>query len=362
MAPIVELQDIEVIRQDRKILDVPYLAIGEGETLAIIGPNGAGKSTLLQVLALLLKPNQGLVHWRGKPVWANGNLLSLRRRMALVLQEPLLRNLSTWENVATGLRFRRLSQSETMARVEEWLSRLGIGHLAKRNARTLSGGEAQRTNLARALVLKPELLLLDEPFASLDAPSRSALMDDLRHILNQVRVSTVFVTHDRTEALVFADQVAVMLDGRIEQLGTPEEVFGAPATEAVARFVEVETVISTTVLHQAGGLAQLQVASQGVEVVSEFPAGTRVFFCIRPEYVTLIPFTGSQTVSSARNRLLGVVKRVDPWGPVVKVLVDCGFSLVSLITHQSAVELEIQPGRQVLASFKASSAHLIQRE
>ena len=155
----------------------------------------------------------------------------------MVFQEPLLLDTTVADNVATGLRLRGVPRAEREARVAAWLERLGIAHLARRPARALSGGEGQRTSLARALVLEPELLVLDEPFAALDSPTREALAVDLVPLLRERRTTTVLVTHDRDEAFGIGDRVAVIMAGRIDQLDTPEAILRRPASEEIARFV-----------------------------------------------------------------------------------------------------------------------------
>ena len=236
-SPLVEARDLVVRRGRRTVLDVPALAVRHGEIRTVIGPNGAGKSTLAGALALLERPSAGAVLLDGRPVdWGRG-LLAARRRLAMVFQEPLLLDMTVTDNVATGLRLRGIPRDEREARVTGWLERLGIAHLARRPSRALSGGEAQRTSLARALVLEPELLVLDEPFAALDPPTREALAVDLVPLLRERRTTTVLVTHDRDEAFGIGDRVAVVLAGRVAQLDTPDTVLRYPASDEIARFV-----------------------------------------------------------------------------------------------------------------------------
>ena len=163
--------------------------------------------------------------------------MAYRRRIALVMQDPLLFDTSVFENVASGLKFRGVGKDEIRRKVPLWLDRLGVGHLSKRRAGQLSGGEAQRVSLARALVLEPQLLLLDEPFSALDPPTRSRLLDDLGALLSETATTTVFVTHDLPEAEQLAGRMAVIVGNRLRQAGRPEDVFAAPADDEVAQFL-----------------------------------------------------------------------------------------------------------------------------
>jgi tungstate transport system ATP-binding protein len=225
-----------VRREERVVLDIQSLSVEAGEVLAIVGPNGAGKSTLFLVLAHLLKADHGQINFQGRPMDSFQDL-DYRRQIALVLQEPLLMDMSVYENAAIGLKFRRRPKAQIEERVNHWLERLGVAHLSGRPARKLSGGEAQRVSLARAFVLQPDLLLLDEPFTALDAPTRIRLLEDLRSVLAETRMTTIFITHDLQEAHKLATRMAVILDGRIEQSGTPQDVFDRPMNDRVAGFL-----------------------------------------------------------------------------------------------------------------------------
>jgi tungstate transport system ATP-binding protein len=236
MIPLVEIRDLLVRRGEHPALQLEHLAIANGEVLAVVGPNGAGKSTLLLTLARLLKPERGELRFSGQPASAESDMV-YRRRIALVMQDPLLFDTSVFDNVASGLRFRGIVKEEIRHKVPLWLERLGVRHLAKRRAGQLSGGEAQRVSLARALVLEPQLLLLDEPFSALDPPTRSRLLDDLGALLKETATTTVFVTHDLPEAAQLAGRMAVIIGNRLRQIGSPEVVFASPVDEDVAGFV-----------------------------------------------------------------------------------------------------------------------------
>ncbi len=357
---LLEIRDLIVCQGGQKVLEVPHLEVRRGEVLAVIGPNGAGKSTLLLAIARLLQPEAGEILFHGQPVTPQADL-EYRRKIALVLQEPLLLNDTVFNNVAVGLQLRRLPKGEVEARVKAWLERLGIASLARRRARSLSGGDAQRTSLGRAFALQPDLLLLDEPFSALDAPTRQALLEDLQTLLAETRQTAVFITHDLDEALMLGQRVAVLLAGALRQVGTPAEVFNAPSDPQVAAFVGVETILPGQVLKEEDGLVQVAVAGGfQAESIGHAPAGRLVYLCLRPEDITLWP-AGDPPASSARNHLHGRISRLVPQGALVRVTIDCGFPLVALVTRSSSLEMGLQPGAEVTASFKASAVHLLSR-
>jgi len=224
-------ENLNLTRAGQEILHIEKLALHRGEVLALVGPNGAGKTSLLLTLALLQSPTSGNISFDGV-VAGNGNVLSLRRRMAVVFQDALLLATTLFHNVTIPLRIRGVSKDEAAERAAKWLDRFGIAHLAGRKARHLSGGEAQRTSLARAFALEPEFLFLDEPLGALDYPTRKALLGELGHILKDMHMTTLFVTHDFTEIPYMASMVAVLYEGRIVKYGTVREVFGEELLES----------------------------------------------------------------------------------------------------------------------------------
>ncbi len=211
---MIEITQVVVRRDGRAVLTIDRLAIRRGEVLAVLGPNGAGKTTLLLVLARLLKAESGTIRFDSQagPI---ENDLAYRRRISVVMQDPLLLDRSVFDNVAAGLRFRRLPASRVSQRTTAWLEKLGIIHLRNRPGLKLSGGEAQRVALARAFVLEPELLLLDEPFASLDTAARRTLRGELQRLLSETRTTTVFITHDPGEVQGLATRSVWLEDGRL---------------------------------------------------------------------------------------------------------------------------------------------------
>jgi len=234
---MIEIRKLLIQRNGRDALQIDSLDIKHGETLAVVGPNGAGKSTLLLALARLLKPSDGGVIFNGSQL-ARLDDLEYRRKISFVFQDPLLLDMTVEQNIALGLKFRKVPKEEIHARVWSWIKQLEIESLAKRRASQLSGGEAQRVSLARAFVLEPELLLLDEPFAALDPPTRAKLLEDLSALLAQDHRTAVFVTHNLNEAAKLSHRIAVIVNGMLRQVGTAKQIKSHPADETVKAFLQ----------------------------------------------------------------------------------------------------------------------------
>jgi tungstate transport system ATP-binding protein len=354
---LLTLSGIVVRHGSTAVLDVPRLDIFPGETFALIGPNGAGKSTLLRVMGLLQPPSAGAVHFRGAQ--ANGaNSLAMRRRMASVLQEPLLLNASVYDNAALGLKIRRMDPMEIRRRVLPWLERLGIAGLAARRTRTLSGGELQRTSLARALALDPELLLLDEPFSALDPSTRETLLVDLRDILRQTGITAVFVTHDRDEAFMLGTRVGVLSGGKLLQLGAGAEVFTRPVDERVAEIVGAETRIRAVVESCRDGAARLRFHGGAAEASGNFSPGAGVVLCLRPEDVRLSRESGA--CAAPVNRLAVTVVKIIPSTPHYRLMLESSAGPLSALVPRAAFEaLGVREGDALSASFDTAALHVI---
>ena len=354
-----EAKGLSAILGGQQVLGIPSLQVYPNEVLMVIGPNGSGKTTLLLCLALLLKPATGTIAYKGIPVSDSKQVLQLRRRLAVVFQESLLLNSTVWDNITLGLRLRGVRGDEARDRAQKWLGRFSIAPLAKRQAKTLSGGEAKRVSLARAFALQPEVLFLDEPFNALDSPTRQALLEDFEGVLRETKLTTVMVTHDRNEALVLADRVAVLMKGTIHQLGTPQEVFGTPVDEDVASFVGAGNVLPGVVSEQSHGIVSVDVNGRYLQAVSDLPVGTKVAVYLHYEDITLSVVAAKATQSSARDQLRGRIVKVFPLGSQLKVTLDCGLALASVITKRSWEELGLRIGDEVMAYFKASAVRLI---
>lgn len=234
---MISINNLRVQRNGRDALKVASLKIQKGETLAVVGPNGAGKSTLLLALAHLIKPVNSGIAFHGKPLkdWDD---IEYRRKIAFVFQDPLLMDMSVQDNIALGLKFRAVKKEDALERVIKWSKAMGVDSLLKRRAGQLSGGEAQRVSLARAFVLDPELLLMDEPFSAVDPPTRAQLLKDLSNLLSHDHRTTIIVTHNLTEAAQIGNRIAVIVNGELKQVGTPKEIKASPADKSVKEFLK----------------------------------------------------------------------------------------------------------------------------
>lgn len=233
---MIEIRNLLIERNGRNTLSINSLDIRRGETLTVVGPNGAGKSTLLLALARLIKPARGEILYDGKSL-VQVDELDYRRKISFVFQSPLLMDMTVEQNIGLGLKFRGTPKAEMSERVHQWMKQLAIESLSKRRAGQLSGGEAQRVSLARAFVLEPELMLLDEPFSALDPPARARMLDDLAALLSGDQRTAVFVTHNLNEAATLGDRLAIIVGGRLHQVGPAPEVKAHPADAEVEDFL-----------------------------------------------------------------------------------------------------------------------------
>ena len=310
----------------------------------LFGPSGSGKTTLLRLLAGLEKPDSGSIVFRGK-AWHQ--LSPQKRRTGFLFQDyALFPHLTVAQNVA---------YAGPRATAEGLMDAFGLSEFAHRLPRAISGGQQQRTALARALAASPELLLLDEPLSALDAPTRLRMRYELRRLLLAGGVPSIVVTHDRMEAVALGDWMAVMVEGSIRQSGPVREVFRRPADHQVAESVGVENILPAVIAGRDAGLLLLHVGEAQLQCVDSGESGP-VFACIHAEDVAIT--RELDRVSSARNRLAGRVRSVIVEGALARVELDCGFPLVAVVTAQSAAELDLREGEQVLAVVKTTAVHL----
>jgi tungstate transport system ATP-binding protein len=360
LSSIIEVAGLTHSYGEREVLQDLNLSIGKGEVFALIGPTGAGKTTLLRIVDLLEVPGAGEIYFDGQCIPRSGKQrLEIRRRMSFIHQKPQVFNLSVYDNVACGLRWRGEKGNRIAEKVDHILEMVGLEGYKSRNARTLSGGEAQRVALARSLVLEPEVLLLDEPTANLDPVSTAKIEQLISHIARQHNTTMIMATHDMSQGQQLAGRIGVLLSGRLVQTGNANDIFRSPQSEEVAHFVGMENILEGVVIANNEGIATVNIGGNVVQAVSSYPAGNEVYACIRPENITLALST---TQSSARNCFHAKVSRATTLGPLSQVEMNCGFRLVALVTKISAEELNLQEGREVYATFKATGVHIMERK
>ncbi|AEK73827.1 ABC-type transport system, ATPase component, putative molybdate/sulfate transporter [Thermococcus sp. 4557] len=321
--------------------------VSEGEHFIILGPSGAGKTVLLEIIAGIIEPDAGSVLLNGEDIthWPPE-----RRGLAYIPQNyALFPHMSVFDNIAFGLKLRRVPRAEIERKVKEIAGVLGIAHLLHRKPKTLSGGESQRVAIARALVVEPELLLMDEPFANLDVQTRGKLINEMKRWKRELGFTALHVTHSFEEAVGLGDRVGVMLDGRLIQTGSVRDVFSRPSSEEVARFLGFENIIEGTA---EGRILR----SNGVEIELPAEARGRVRVGLRPEDIIL---SLEPIRTSARNEFKALVESVEELGPLVRVHLRIGgLYLRAFITRSSMLEMGITKGREVYVSFKASALHV----
>ncbi|HEY88862.1 MAG TPA: ABC transporter ATP-binding protein [Thermoflexia bacterium] len=327
------------------------LAVAEGEYYVILGPTGAGKTVLLESIAGL-HPVEG-----GRILLAGANLVAVppeQRGIGFVYQDYMLfPHLSVAQNIAFGLTLRGEPKSVIAERVAELAQLLGIAALLHRAPRTLSGGEQQRAALARALIVKPRLLLLDEPLSALDPETSLSLQRELARLHRELGTTTIHVTHDFEEAVALGDRIAVLNEGRLVQVGAPEEIFRRPATEFVARFVGARNIFTGELQHLDNGYSHLQLPALEIAVLTELTG--RVHASLRPEDIVL---SEEPLHSSARNCFRGRIVEIAERGMHIAVTVSLPPEFTCVITRRSLEELGLHVGREIYLSFKASAVHI----
>lgn len=341
----------------RVVVDISRLEVAPGEIVVVLGPSGAGKSVLLRMLDLLEPPSEGKVFFEGREVQglSGRERVAVSRRMALIFQDPMLFSGTVRRNVEYGLKVRRVRKAERAAEVARVLGVVKLAGLQDKSVTTLSGGEAQRVALARALAIEPEVLLLDEPFASLDTPTRRELQEEVRGMFRSLNVTALFVTHDQEEAARIADRIVVLDGGKIVQQGKPREIFYEPSSEFVGGFVGFENIFEGVVESCEAGISTISVGGRDITAVSDCEKAERVRIGIRPEDVTLAPAERAGGKESSRNFLEGTVSDVDVRGPLARVTVDCPFPVIALVTTRSFEEMRLEKGSRIGVRFKATA-------
>ena len=333
------------------LLDGIDLRVEKGEYFIILGPTGAGKTVLLEAIA-------GLYPIKSGEIWLDGREVTKlepeKRGIGFVYQDYVLfPHLKVKDNLLFGLKQRKRPKEE-IERVLEWLTvLLGITHLLERSPDTLSGGERQKVALARALSTTPEVLLLDEPLSALDPQHREGVQRELREIHRRLGQTVIHVTHDFEEAVALGDRIAVLGEGRILQIGDPDEIFRQPNSEFVARFAMTRNIFTGEVRDDDQGVAMIAIDDTDFEVVTELRG--RLHASLRPEDILV---SREPLVSSARNSLKGTITYIADRGATRYLTVSTPLDFVCMVTRRSFEELGLAAGEEVYVTFKASAVHI----
>ncbi len=335
------LKNISKTYASRPAVDNVSLEVHKGEIVAVLGPSGSGKSTLLMIIAGLEIPEAGDVLWEGRSVQ---RVPPHRRGFGLMFQDfALFPHMNVRDNVSFGLRMLRMDHVQVEAKVSEMLEVVGLGGFEERDVNTLSGGEQQRVALARSLASHPKVLLLDEPLGALDRNLRERLLFDLKAILKDMNQTALYITHDQEEAFSLADRVALLNSGRIEQLGTPQEMYCQPASLFTARFLGLTNLFPGRVVEKDG--------TRIVETpIGDLPAGKQglgdVTVLIRPDSMEIDSFNGHQ--------LEGTVNEVSFRGSIFRTVIDINGTPLTF-DFLSNTKL-LNPGDQIILGYKPEEA------
>jgi len=347
---MIQVKKLCVELGDFQLKDIE-LMVDEGEYFIVLGPTGAGKTVLLESIAGLYPVKSGQIWLRGKEVTS---LEPEKRNISIVYQDhALFPHLSAAENILFGLKIQRRPKQE-LTQTLDWISDLlGIAHLLDRSPDTLSGGERQKVALARALGTKPEVLLLDEPLSALDPETREGVQKELRQLHNQLKVTTIHVTHDFEEAIAMGDHIAVLGEGCIKQVGTPEQIFHQPNSEFVARFAMVRNIFTGEVAERDDG--SIVFCTEDTELVVVTDLRGKSHASVRPEDILISP---EPLRSSARNSFCGTITHIADRGSTLYLTVNLPPDFICLVTRRSLEEMGLAEGQRVYITFKASAVHI----
>ena len=334
-----------------KSVDGISLAVAEGEFICLLGPSGCGKTTTLRMIAGFLEPDAGEIRVAGKVISSSASVVAPERRnMSMIFQSyAVWPHMTVRQNVGYGLKMRGATPEESRARTDAMLQATKLAPQAERYPSELSGGQQQRVALARALAPKPDILLLDEPLSNLDANLRGDMRFEIRRLHDEFRNTSIYVTHDQVEAMTMADRIVVMNAGRIEQIGTPEDVYDRPRSRFVARFIGAGNVIEARSMSGR----EVEVAGRRLAIGQGdmAPAGESMSFCVKTHDLELVPGAdlGGPAAHPGDNTLPGVVRGQAYLGSHRDYIVDVGQEL--LVSAPPALNVPV--GSQVHVRFAA---------
>ncbi len=347
----VELRSLKRVFSDGTFVGPIELAIDDGDLLTLLGPSGAGKTTTLRMVAGFIHPDSGDLLFDGKSVLG---VPPRERSIGMVFQSSaLFPNMNVFQNISFSLDMAGWPFEDVVARVEELADLLNIRRLLNRRVDEISGGEAQRVALARALARNPQLLLLDEPLSALDPQLRERLQAEIRRIQRRLNITTLYVTHSQEEAFAISDTIAVLRDGVVVQVGTPDEIYDHPSDEFVAQFIGDGNVFEGTVVEASGGILTVQSDDHHFKIAGSGARGDHIVFAIKPEDLRL----GLEISDSLNGTVQNVIPRVGMYR--VTVSLD-GLSVVALTSDaEMARTLRGEIGRRIALTFDPHDAIII---
>ncbi|MGE4412474.1 MAG: ABC transporter ATP-binding protein [Candidatus Caldatribacteriota bacterium] len=333
---LLQVRNLKKFYNQHVVLDIRTLNFAQSKVYAIVGPNGSGKTTLLNILNLLDNPDEGQIFFKGKDLrqFSNKDMLRIKRQITLVHQKPFLFHTTVYNNIAYGLRIRGLTDQEQEKRVKKALQMVGLSGFEKRDAYQLSGGEAQRVVIARALAIEPEILFLDEPTVNIDNRYINVIERIIKKINQELNTTVIFTTHDLSQAYRLADEIVSLLEGRIVP-HVPENIFrGEIIQENGLQWCKVTDDIRFSVVSKKKGLAYIYIDPRDIILSYE------------------------QFSSSARNTFVGKIIKISEQNHLIRLVVDIGVELIIVITYESFQELHLNIGSKVYTTFKASAVRI----
>jgi tungstate transport system ATP-binding protein len=333
---ILKIKNLKKLYNNKAVLDIHYLDFQESKIYSIVGPNGSGKTTLLNILNLLMRPEEGQIFFHDQEIINHSKvkILEIRRKMTLVDQDPFLFNTTIYNNIAYGLKVRSIPYIIQQRKIKNALDMVGLSGFENRKVDQLSGGEAQRVVIARALVIEPEILFLDEPTTSIDQKYIAKVEKIIKKIRKELKTTVIFTTHDLSQAYRLADEVISLLEGKIIKQ-VPENIFrGEIKEEDGLKWFKVAENIKFAIVSEKTGPA---------------------YICIDPQDIIL---SYEQFQSSARNTFLGKIVKIIEQNHLVKLEVDISIPLVTIITRESFQQMNLNLGSKVYLTFKASAVKI----
>jgi ABC-type Fe3+/spermidine/putrescine transport system ATPase subunit len=338
----VELQELVRVFADGTRVGPINLSVEDGELVTLLGPSGSGKTTTLRMIAGFIEVDQGSILFDSKEVV---EIPTRERNIGMVFQSvALFPNMTVYQNISFGPEMAEWSHERTVARVEELADLLDIRQLLMRKISEISGGEAQRVALARALAKEPDLLLLDEPLSALDPQLRERLQTEIRRIQKKLRITTIYVTHSQDEAFAISDRVAIIQDGRVAQIGTPEEIYDCPANEFVARFLGSGNVLEGIVGERTDGSTFLDIKGIKLPNKTDLKAGDSIKLSIKPEDISI---SNELIPNTARGRVISIVPQVGSF----KITIDFEGSQIIALTYDETLVKKLREKEEEVVSF-----------